>query len=123
MQCHMYGLHCVCMLSQPALPALPTSITAALPCSAPPASPLAGWLALQLVLDVEPLESGRSADATGRLVVTRREGRPAQPVQAPPAMLASAAAAAAAEGRAPGSWVLSYKLAESGATYVQQLQV
>ena len=34
-----------------------------------------------------------------------------------------APAAAAAEGRAPGSWVLSYKLAESGATYVQQLQV
>ena len=75
------------------------------------------------MLEVEPLESGRSADATGRLVVTRREGRLGQPEQPTPAAAAVGAAGAGAEGRAPGSWVLSYKLAESGATYVQQIQV
>jgi hypothetical protein len=55
-------------------------------------------------------------------MVTRREGRPAKAQEEEQQSSAMPAAAAAAEGRAPGSWVLSYKLAESGATYAQQLQ-
>ena len=71
----------------------------------------------QLVLDVEPLESGRSADTTGRLVVTRRDTAAA--VAAPGS--AAAAAGAAADGgglAAPGSRQLCYKLGETGARYV-----
>lgn len=60
-------------------------------------------LLVQLVLEVEPLESGRSADATGRVMVVRRE--PAVP-------------GAAADAGAPGTRRLCYRLGETGASYV-----
>lgn len=82
------------------------------------------WLALQLVLEAEPLESGRSADATGRLVVTRREGWSRGGLEQPEQCATAApVTGAAAGGGAPGSWLLSYKLSETGVTHSQQIKI
>ena len=70
--------------------------------------------ALQLVLDVEPLESGRSADTTGRLLVTRREAAAAG---GSGGQLVSAASSDSSWG-VPGSRRFCYKLQETGARYV-----
>lgn len=64
---------------------------------------------VQLVLEVEPLESGRSAEATGRLLLTRRDAAAAP---------AGGGGGGAASMHAPGSWRLCYKLGETGASYV-----
>jgi hypothetical protein len=84
-----------------------------------------GWLArlehaASIVVDVEPLESGRSADTTGRLLVTRRDAGAAAAGGGSGAQLAAAAAAAGGDSgwHVPGSRQFCYKLQETGARYV-----
>lgn len=78
----------------------------------------------QVVIDVEPLESGRSADLTGRLMVTVRDALPAQLLpQARPGQqpAAGVAAGAASSGVAPGMRHFCYRLGETGARYIEQV--
>ncbi|KAL4425190.1 hypothetical protein ABPG75_009206 [Micractinium tetrahymenae] len=88
------------------------------------------WLAqlehaAAVVIDVEPLESGRSADLTGRLAVTVRDALPARLLQqAGPGQQAAPAEAAAGGGGdggvAPGTRHFCYRLGETGARYIEQ---
>lgn len=78
---------------------------------------------VQVVIDVEPLESGRSADLTGRLAMTVRDTLPAQLLhQAGPGQQPAAAAAAGdgGGGVAPGTRHFCYRLGETGARYIEQ---
>ena len=69
---------------------------------------------LQTVVDVEPLEAGRSIEVSGRLVVLRRE--PRAPLHAP------RTAAPAAAPLALGEQALHYKLNDAGGvTFFPQL--
>lgn len=73
---------------------------------------------MQLVLDVEPLESGRSADTTGRLLITRREAGAAAGGSSSQLAAAAAAAGGDCSWGVPGSQQFCYKLQETGARYV-----
>lgn len=75
---------------------------------------------MQTVVDVEPLESGRSSEVTGRVVVWRREPGG----QASLTHLAAAdrkGAASVPELPGPGEQLLYFKLSESGASFFPQL--
>ena len=83
---------------------------------------------MQLVFDVEPLEAlGRSNDVTGTLALTVRDHTapgcsPAQAAEAAAASAAAASRGGLGAGPVGSTQLWSYRLADSGASFVRLQQ-